>query len=169
MRGNGVNMASVVAISAIGPAISTLTNPDGTYTLRGLPPGAGYYVYVHPLPPPLSVEITPANIVPPKDDSGNTYPATGYFDSQFYPGTRDPSQASLFTLKAGDAQSSVDFAVNSRKAPAISSVTTYGYWGQNAVHPGPLQDGTAGTTMVATGTGLLDSSGELRGLARPPR
>jgi hypothetical protein len=158
MSGNGVNMASVVAISAAGPAISTLTNPDGSYTLRGLPPGDGYYVYVHPLPPPLSVEITPANIIPPKDDAG-PIPATGYFDSQFYPGTRDPSQATLFSLKAGDLKDSVNFAVSSRTAPGISSVTTYGYWGQNAVHPGPLVDGTKGTTMVATGAGLLGSNG----------
>jgi hypothetical protein len=160
MSGSGVNMASVVAISATGPAISTLTNPDGSYTLRGLPPGDGYYVYVHPLPPPLSVEITPANIVPPKDDSGNAIPPTGYFGSQFYPGTRDPSQATLLSLKAGDAIDSIDFGVNGRSAPGISSVTTYGYWGQNAVHPGPLVEGSKGTTMVATGAGLLDSSGK---------
>ncbi len=159
MGGSGVNMASVVAISATGPAVSTLTNPDGSYVLRGIAPGDGYMVYVHPLPPPLSVEITPANIVPPKDDSGNAIPASGYFDSQFYPGTRDPSQATLFSLKAGDVQGSVDFTVKSRKAPGISSVTTYGYWGKNAVHPGPLVDGTKGTTMVATGSGLLDSTG----------
>jgi hypothetical protein len=159
MNSSGVNMASVVAISAAGPAISTLTNPDGSYTLRGIPPGMGYYVYVHPLPPPLSVETTPANIVPPKDDSGNVIPATRYFDSQFYPGTRDPSQATLFSLKAGDLQDAVDFTVNGRAAPGISSVTTYGYWGQNAVHPDPLVDGTKGTTMVATGFGLLSSTG----------
>jgi Matrixin len=160
MNGSGVNLASVVAISAAGPAISTLTNPDGSYILRGIPPGQGYYLYVHPLPPPLSVEITPANIVPPKDDSGQPIPATGYFDSQFYPGTRDPSQATLLSLKAGDHIDTRDFAVNPRSAPGISSVTTYGYWGANAVHPGPLVEGTSGSTMVATGSGLLSESGD---------
>jgi uncharacterized protein (TIGR03437 family) len=160
MNGSGVNLASVVAISATGPAISALTNPDGSYLLRGIPPGKGYYLYVHPLPPPLSVEITPANIVPPKDDTGQPIRATGYFDSQFYPGTRDPSQATLLSFKAGDHIDSMDFSVNPRGAPAISSVTTYGYWGENAVHPGPLVEGTSGSTMVATGPGLLSDSGD---------
>jgi hypothetical protein len=49
-----VNLASVVAISPSNPAIATLTNPDGTYQINGIPAGSGlsYYVYVHPLPPP---------------------------------------------------------------------------------------------------------------------
>ncbi len=160
MNGAGVNLASVVAISATGPAISTLTNPDGSYALRGIPPGAGYYIYVHPLPPPLTVEITPANIVPPKDDSGQPIPASGAFDSQFYPGTRDPLQAAVLTLKPGDRMDTMDFAVNPRSAPGISSVTTYGYWGANAVHPGPLVEGSSGSTMVATGAGLLAAGGQ---------
>jgi len=46
----GVNMASVVALSTNGTAIGTLTNPDGTYSIDGLPPDQ-YLVYVHPLPP----------------------------------------------------------------------------------------------------------------------
>src|ERR1051326_2112419 len=50
----GVSMASVVAISTSNQAISTLTNPDGTYNLT-LPPGA-YQVYVHPIPPPATAE-----------------------------------------------------------------------------------------------------------------
>ncbi len=36
--GAGVALASVVAISPTGPAVSTLTNPDGTYPIQGLPP-----------------------------------------------------------------------------------------------------------------------------------
>ncbi len=39
LSGAGVNMASVVALSASGRAIGTLTNPDGTYSIDGLPPG----------------------------------------------------------------------------------------------------------------------------------
>ena len=51
MNGNGVNLASVVAIPpAIRPS-ARLTNPDGTYQINGIPPGY-YYVYAHPLPPP---------------------------------------------------------------------------------------------------------------------
>ncbi len=53
VSGTGVNLASVVAISAGGMAISGMTNPDGSYRISGIPPGK-YYVYAHPLPPPGS-------------------------------------------------------------------------------------------------------------------
>jgi hypothetical protein len=49
--GASVSMASVVAISPTGPAVSTLTNPDGTYRIDGVPANFNYHVYVHPLPP----------------------------------------------------------------------------------------------------------------------
>src|SRR5581483_11346294 len=48
-NGSAVALASVVAIPANGPAVSALTNPDGTYTIDGLPPNT-YELYVHPLP-----------------------------------------------------------------------------------------------------------------------
>ncbi|MEJ1935122.1 matrixin family metalloprotease, partial [Nostoc sp. NIES-2111] len=38
-NGQGVNMASVVVLSLTGTSVSTLTNPDGTYTIQGVPPG----------------------------------------------------------------------------------------------------------------------------------
>src|SRR5713101_1407818 len=41
----GVHMASVVALHPNGSAISSLTNPDGTYRIDGIPPGA-YFIYV---------------------------------------------------------------------------------------------------------------------------
>ncbi len=63
MNGQGVNLASVVVISPSNPAITTLTNPDGTYQINGIPPGQ-YYVYVHPLPPPLEGESTPGQHLP---------------------------------------------------------------------------------------------------------
>jgi hypothetical protein len=39
LGGNGVNLASVVALSVNGTAISALTNPDGTFQISGIPPG----------------------------------------------------------------------------------------------------------------------------------
>ncbi len=164
MDGSGVNLASVVAISSTGPAVSSLTNPDGTYTIRGIPAGRSYYIYVHPLPPPLAVEVTPANVVPPKDASGQPIPATGYFDTQFFPGTRDPNQATSLFLSAADTRDQINFNVARRTAPAISSVTTYGYYGESAVHPAPLLVSSAGATMVATGSGLLSGTDLTPGL-----
>ncbi len=63
LNGNAVNMASVVALSVTGTAIGTLTNPDGSYRIDGIPPG-DYYVYTQPLPPPQQDENTPAAIHP---------------------------------------------------------------------------------------------------------
>ena len=48
-NGQPWNMASVVAIPPQGPAVSALTNPDGSYTINGLTPGQ-YLLYAHPLP-----------------------------------------------------------------------------------------------------------------------
>ncbi len=158
MGGAGVNLASVVAISPNGPAISTLTNPDGTYTLQAIPQGA-YYLYVHPLPPPVSGESTPANIKPPYDPDGNPIPASAPFDTQFYPSGRDVSQAQVFYLNAGDARAGVNFSVQPRQAVGISSVTTYGFYGQNAVKPAPLLGTGGGTTIVAAGLGLMNAAG----------
>ena len=74
LNGQGVNLASVVAISPSGPAVSTLTNPDGTYRISGLAPQQ-YLVYVHPLPPAQFGETYPANVFPPTDANRREIPA----------------------------------------------------------------------------------------------
>ncbi len=94
-----MNLASVVAISPTGPAISSLTNPDGTYQIQGLPPGA-YQVYVHPLPP----DAAPSNglgLLLPTDFSGRNFPASGAFAAQFFPGTQNPQLANSVNVTAG--------------------------------------------------------------------
>ncbi len=161
-NGSGMNLASVVAISANSSAISTLTNPDGTYTLQGIPPGS-YYLYAHPLPPAYnSGEMWPANVRPPQDANGNLMPMTGYFTTQFYPGTRDPNAATTIFLNGGDAKGPFDFNVQSRGAPAVSSVTVYGYYGQTAVAPAPLNGtGGLGSALVGTGPGLVPAPNAL--------
>ena len=162
MGGSGVNLASVVAIAPNGSAISTLTNPDGSYTLQGIPPG-NYFLYTHPLPPPYSSGETwgPANVKPPQDPDGNLLPATGYFTTQFYPGTRDPNSATTLFLAAGDNKGPFDFNVQRRSAPALSSITVYGYVGQNAVYPAPIIGTGTGSTLVATGPGLVPTPNSL--------
>jgi uncharacterized protein (TIGR03437 family) len=152
--GSGVNLASVVAISPNGPAISTLTNPDGTYSIQGIPAGS-YFLYVHPLPPALSGETWAGNVKPPEDPDGNPIPATGAFDTQFYPGTREPNSATMLFVNAGETLSGLDFGVQRRPAPALSSVTTYGYYGNIAVRPAPVVGNAKASTLVAAGTGLV--------------
>ncbi|HUI58146.1 MAG TPA: matrixin family metalloprotease [Bryobacteraceae bacterium] len=124
--GQGVNLASVVAIPGVGPAVSALTNPDGTYTINGLPPGQ-YLLYVHPLPP----DAVPANgsgLALPVDVNGNaSFPRSGYFQTLFYPGTINPQQATTFTVTAGQALTGENFAVQPRAAVPIYDLVTYNY------------------------------------------
>ena len=67
LNGKAVNMASVVALSVNGTAIGTLTNPDGSYRIDGIPPG-DYYVYTQPLPPAAAR----------RENAGGHCPALGF-------------------------------------------------------------------------------------------
>ncbi len=141
VAGKGVNMANVVALAANGVAISTLTNPDGTYQIRGVPPGQ-YYIYASPLPPAQTGESYPDNITPPEDSQGNLYTANTGFDTEFFPGTRDWTQAATANIFASATVQHVDFNLQSRPGPAIGYVYAIGYQGQIAVEPPFLVSGS---------------------------
>jgi len=158
-----VNLASVVALSPDGSAISTLTNPDGTFLLQGLPPGS-YYLYAHPLPPQLSGESFPANITPPSDLEGRTIPASGAFDTVFYPGVKDSALATIVTVGAGTQVDGINFDVRRRAAPAIYAVQTYSYPGSVAVKPAVLNTYGGRNYFIAAGVGLTTASGVTPGL-----
>jgi hypothetical protein len=154
MNGAPVSMASVVAISPGNQAVSTMTNPDGSYTLTVLP--GAYEVYVHPVPPPLSSEVTPGNIVWPLDPNGNSFPLPkSAFQTQFYPGTQDYSQASNVFVNPASVTSGVNFSVAKRQYVTISSVRTYGYSQNYVPIASPPIAISSNAAMVAYGTGLL--------------
>ena len=123
LGGIGVNLASVVAIPAIGPAVSALTNPNGTYTINGLPPGQ-YQLYVHPLPP----DAIPSNgtgITLPVGADGASLPWKQlYFQTVFYPGTTNPQQATTFTITAGQSLTQENFAVVARTSVPVYDLVT---------------------------------------------
>jgi uncharacterized protein (TIGR03437 family) len=152
MGGQGVHLASVVAIQPNGPAVSSLTTPDGMYEIDGLPPG-NYWVYVHPLPPT-------ANITPPLDANGNQVLASGPFVSTFAPGTWDPSQFTSIDIKQGDSFGGIDFSVQPRAAVEVYDVTSY--WYDSAVpsydQPAYLNANTAVQTVLAQGNGLTSGT-----------
>ena len=158
-----MNLASVVALSPDGSAISALTNPDGTFLLQGLPPGS-YYLYAHPLPPQLSVESFPANITPPSDLEGRFIPASGSFDTVFYPGVKDATQATIITVGAGSQVDGINFDVRRRGAPAIYAVQTYSYPGPVAVKPAFLNTYGGRNYFIAAGVGLTTASGVTPGV-----
>ncbi|HLJ49447.1 MAG TPA: matrixin family metalloprotease [Bryobacteraceae bacterium] len=153
----GVTLASVVAISPSNPAIGTITNPDGTYRIDGVPPGM-YTVYVHPLPPARQGETAPANLVLPVDLNGLPFPLPSTaFDTQFYGNTQDYSQATYIAVSPSNVTSGINFSVRPRAAVGINSVRTYGYSASNlAIMPPAVTLGTNATTnVVADGSGLL--------------
>jgi len=132
LGGNGVNLASVVALSTNGTAISALTNPDGTFRIDGIAPGQ-YYVYAHPLPPAAPGESGPDGIFPPQDGAQNSYPANTGFGTQFFGGTTDWTQASQVNINAGNVTTGVNFGVPARSGPAVSAMTTFSYLGAGQV------------------------------------
>jgi uncharacterized protein (TIGR03437 family) len=121
--GTPVALASVVAIAPAGSAVSALTNPDGTYEIDGIPATSNYLVYVHPLPPD-ALNPDESGIRFPKDPNGQPFAPSGDFQTVFYPGTLDPTQATVIQVGAGTPTSGVNFAVQPRGGvPAYDLIT----------------------------------------------
>lgn len=162
LNGNGLNLASVVAISTSNPPISTLTNPDGTFEIDGLPP-MQYYLYVHPLPPAAPGESYPANVNPPVDANGNAFAAAQNFSTIFYPGTRDFSQAQFVFVYPGAVTSGVNFSVAQRSGTPLAGVQVYGYSSTQVPMTSPqLFVGVPAALVAGSATGgLLQSNGTL--------
>jgi uncharacterized protein (TIGR03437 family) len=163
-NGQGMNLASVVAISPGGSAVSAMTNPDGTYRIDGLEPQL-YLIYVHPLPPAQFGESYPANIIPPLDQNRAQIAAGPQFDTQFYPGVRDPNQAQTKQVNAGGSVDGINFQVRTRSAAAINTVQTFSFPAQIAVYPPYLNPAISRPFVVASGNGLTANNGPVNGLS----
>lgn len=148
--GQGVHLASVVAIRPTGAAVSTLTDPDGRYRIDGIPPDQ-YIVYVHPIPPALRSGRNPGDLTLPVDSDGQNVAPGPLFDTVFVGGTRDPGQTSVLNVTAGVAFDGVNFSVRQRSSAGIGPVTTYSFFGSTPVRPGFMKDGGA---LVGQGAGL---------------
>jgi uncharacterized protein (TIGR03437 family) len=125
LNGQGVTLASVVAISSTGPAVSTLTNPDGSYQINGLPPN-NYLLYVHPLPPD-AVPADGSGLRLPVDGNGQPIQASGPFGTIFYPGTLDAGQAASIPVVGGTVVTGQNFAVQARAGVPMYDVITNSY------------------------------------------
>ncbi len=164
ISGSGVHLASVVALTQGGHAVTTLTAPDGTYRIDGLPP-AQYYVYAHALPPSVQPELGPSEIVLPKDPDGQPVPAGDSFRTQFYPGTVNPQEAATVGVNAGETTSGIDFAVERRGGPGLYGVTTWSFPAQKAVRPAYVNSGIpARSFLVAAGPGLMPDGAPAPGI-----
>ncbi len=156
--GQGVHMASVMAVRPNGSAVSALTNPDGTYRIDGIPPGT-YFICVQPLPPS-------ADIQSPKDPDGNNVDPDGPFDGTFYPGTSDMTKATTVAVNAGGETDGINFSVHPRSSVPVYDVSTYSYFGQaqNAVHPAYVNLTSGSATIAAAGIGLGSNGHAAAGL-----
>jgi len=161
--GAGVNLASVVVLSPGGVSVSTLTNPDGTYRVEGIPPGS-YYVYVHPLPPPVFGQVSPADIVMPLDPEGNPMVAGAFFDTVFFPGVKNVQVAAPVRVAAGATTEGVDFLTGGREKVDLYAVSTYSFPGNVAVRPGFVSFYPDRWFLVASGFGLVSGESPTPGL-----
>jgi hypothetical protein len=163
-NGSGVHMASVVAIRNGYGAISTLTNPDGTYEIDGIPAGVSYYLYVHPLP--TGTTSSCLDICAPLDINGNPVAPSGPFNTQFLGGTTNILQANVVPVVAGQITTGANFSVTPRADVPVSGVTIYTYLGSNFVSPGFLNMGTQNYGgILAGGTGLTANGKVASGLS----
>jgi hypothetical protein len=161
---SAVHLASVVALTSTGPAVSALTLPDGSYRIDGLAPG-NYFVYVHPLPPGLAGEMQPVNLDLPVGPDGVAVSPGPAFDTVFYPGT---AAAQVFvTVGAGVETANVDFAVTRRDKVNVHSVQTYSFspGSSVAVKPATLPLTASTGSVILAGFGLSSGTAPLPGLS----
>lgn len=166
VNGQPVNLASVVAITAGGSAISAMSLPDGTYRIDGLPAGE-YLVYAHALPPALSSkgQTTPANITLPVDQDGKQVAAGQTFGTLFYPGVLQSQQAIPVKVTALATAENINFDAQPAEAPRLHSIETYGFPAQVAVKPPFLSSAAARPFVVAGGPGLMVDGAPVSGLS----
>jgi hypothetical protein len=158
-----IHMASVVAISPSGAAVSSLSAPDGSYRLDGLVPGR-YYLYAHPLPPGIQAGFGPADIVLPTGPDGDPIPASEPFNTIFYPGVTELGQAHPIDVAAGGEAGSIDFSVTPAGSVWLYGVTTYSFPAQVAVKPAFINTNGKRLFLVASGAGIVHNNAPVPGL-----
>lgn len=154
--GQPIHMASVVALRPSGAAVSTLTNPDGSYRIDGLPQDV-YWIYVHALPPGSDIQL-------PLDGSNQTIPADGPIETLFYPGTLNPQQFTPIPVTRGAVVAGIDFSVQRRSAVPIYDVYTYGVAGGNYISPAYVNTVGAQGLLMLGGNGLMSGGRAVSGL-----
>ncbi len=161
---SGVHLATVVAMTPSGHAVNTLTLPDGTYRIEGLPP-ADYHVYAQPLPPAWQEGFGPGDLVLPMGPDGQRVAAGPLFKTQFYPGTYLLQNATPVTVRRGADTGEIDFAVQAVSELKLWGVQRYSFPGQIAVPSGHINAGSAQRPfLVAWGYGMIQDQAPAPGL-----
>ncbi|MGE5487934.1 MAG: matrixin family metalloprotease, partial [bacterium] len=164
LNGEGVHLASVVALTLAGDAVNALTAPDGTYRIDGLRAGE-YFVYVQALPQAWQQDLGPGDIVLPTGPDGNPIPAGPLFKTQLYPGTADPAEARPVRVNAGENTPAIDFSVEAASQLKIHDVVRFSFPAQVAVRSGHINTLRPNRHfLVVEGEGLLENGEPAPGL-----
>lgn len=163
LGGEGLHFASVTALASTGEAVSTLTLPDGSYEIRGIPPG-GYHVFAQAVPASSDPDLGPGQIVLPRDEEGNIYTPGQGFATRFFPEAPSWSEAAAIEIAAGAATEGIDIDVLPRPVSAFRGVTTYSFPGDFAVNPAHIHRHGSRHFLVADGFNLVEDGQKLDGL-----
>jgi hypothetical protein len=163
LQGEPLHFAAVTALLLSGQAVSTLTFPDGSYEIRGLPAGR-YYLYAQAVPPSSQDGLGPGQIVLPRDEQGRSLLPGPTFATRFFPGVEDWRQAFQVEVQPGLAVNGIDLDVPARGASAFRGVTTYSFPNGFAVNPAVVQASDPERFLVAFASGLTDGERMMEGL-----
>ncbi len=134
--GQGVSVAAVSAFSDT-LVIGAFTNPDGAYTIRGLPPGS-YRLLVQPLMlgavPDRGADNPgdPADLVDSKTLAGASVLINTSIDSAFFgaggAATKNLSGAATFTVSGGQTTSNANISIGNRGPLGLEANTTFTFF-----------------------------------------
>lgn len=158
--GNGVHLASVVAIREGSDAVSAVTNPDGSYEIDGIPPGS-YYVYVHTMPPD-------DDIFGPWNPDGSVVAPSGPIETLFYPGTPTLVTTNTVHVLAGTITSSINISTTSAPDVSIYDGQVYGYFGNAQTGITPADVNLSAPPPVLAASLVTDASGAAPSLTAQP-
>ena len=147
--GAPVHMASVVAIRSGQPAISAYTNPDGTFTINGVPQGV-YFIYAHPLPPDANAN----GLFWPLDPLGNQVTPSAPFNTVLYPGVTNFTTATPIQVSAGSTTANINFTVQARASVPLYDLIASTSYNGNYLQPAFLNENNPLGSAVARGVGL---------------
>lgn len=133
--GEGVSVAAVSAFSDTA-VIGAFTNPDGGYTIRGLPPGS-YRLMVQPLMlgavPSAAADNPgdPADLIDSRTLANAPVPINTNVAAAFVgaggTATREPGSAASFVVSAGQTTSNANVSVGERASSRLEVNTTFSF------------------------------------------
>lgn len=161
--GAPMHFANVTALMPSGVAVSTLTLPDGSYEIRGVPAG-GYYLYAQPVASGTQEGLGPGQIVLPKDENGNAISPGGLFATRFFPDVPNWDAAHEIVAQRGGTISGVSLEVPRVDSRAFADITTYSFPSNFAVNPAVVNTGAERPFLVAYGANLVEDGHKADGL-----